>query len=487
MSWRFQRFAALLLGALASVALAPRAWPAQAAPAESLIVFVRSGASALDQRFQAQNLPELRALASEMGLELQMREVAEGLPADVHITPLIVYQNHRGRSIYQGRYTTLTRLRNFVRTARHVPQGQDRLVREDTLAWRSGQAILAAPLKLTELAGELPQGHDPSLFRTQALEALYSGFERLQLAERIELGRADRSFYLDVHPHRSADGRLSVSLAIFSQFHCKKPVFQRFEQALSGPWEERNAVLARAAVILEQALFEQLKDPDGGDGFDPVPADIERSDWDALGMALPTAPAGQSTAAGDVPLVRRWVLPAAPEGAPARLFFRFPAPLDSYTGEVQDLTAELELPADLRLARAAGRIEVQAARVTMGDPDLDEMLRSSMALNVRKHPTAGFRLESLASEGRPLAYGELTQAQAHGTFEMKGISIPLDVRASFEPVLSPEGQPRLVVEGAFSIRLGQPFEIDGPDGPAPANDTLLFDFSFELEPERDQG
>ena len=36
----------------------------------------------------------------------------------------MVYQNHRGRSVYQGRTTTPERIRNFIRTSRFVPPGK---------------------------------------------------------------------------------------------------------------------------------------------------------------------------------------------------------------------------------------------------------------------------------------------------------------------------------------------------------------------------
>ena len=94
-----------------------------------VIVFVQPGASAVDRTFQRDRLPEIRAIAEELGAALRVVDARRGAPAEVSLTPLIVYQNHRGRSIYQGRYSTAPRIRNLIRTARVAPQSDTPLVR----------------------------------------------------------------------------------------------------------------------------------------------------------------------------------------------------------------------------------------------------------------------------------------------------------------------------------------------------------------------
>ena len=47
----------------------------------------------------------------------------------------------------------------------------------------------------------------------------------------------------------------------------------------------------------------------------------------------------------------------------------------------------------------------------------------------------------------------------------------------FEPIVGEDGSARLTMRGSFEIRL-TPFAIDGPDGPSPADDTLVFDFNL---------
>jgi hypothetical protein len=82
---------------------------------EQLIIFTQPDGSAVESFFRENHLPQIRKIAQEMGVSVYEVDARKGSPAEVAITPLIVYQNHRGRSIYQGRTTTPTRIRNFIR------------------------------------------------------------------------------------------------------------------------------------------------------------------------------------------------------------------------------------------------------------------------------------------------------------------------------------------------------------------------------------
>jgi hypothetical protein len=62
--------------------------------------------------------------------------------------------------------------------------------------------------------------------------------------------------------------------------------------------------------------------------------------------------------------------------------------------------------------------------------------------------------------------------------------VPLTATVEIEPVLSSQGESLLIIRGGFEINLND-FMIDGPDGPVPANHTLLFDVNFTLTPKSD--
>ena len=61
-------------------------------------------------------------VAEQLAIPLRVIDASRGAPAEVLITPLLVYQDHRGRSFFEGRYVNIEKVRLFVRTARHVPQ-----------------------------------------------------------------------------------------------------------------------------------------------------------------------------------------------------------------------------------------------------------------------------------------------------------------------------------------------------------------------------
>jgi hypothetical protein len=241
------------------------------APAkEQLIVFVQGGASALDSEFRENNLPEIRKIAQEMDVSVQVFDARDGAPPEVTLTPMVVYQNHLGRSIYQGRTHTYDRIRNFIRTSRFVPQGETRLKREAIPIWRMGRERVWAPLKVSAVTGTQPPDYDNDMFQAEALGAIEKGFTNFSTQETADLDRADRGFYMDFYPWLSQDGTLYLSLALYSQFHCKEPIFHTEEQPIVGPWKDRIKYFQQAAALMEAEVEKRIKDPLGGDGFDAV-------------------------------------------------------------------------------------------------------------------------------------------------------------------------------------------------------------------------
>lgn len=477
---RLFRLTALAFGAILAAAAA-------ASAAEQLIIFVQPGASRVDAAFQERSLPEIRKLAEAMQVQVHRVDASRGAPPEVAITPLIVFQNHRGRSVYQGRYTTLERIRNFLRTSRFVPQAARDQVREETLVWQSGRARIWAPVKISRVTGAAPPGpgaYDHDAFVREARKAMESGLTRFKTADRVSLSRADRGFYMDLYPWLSDDGTLFISLALYSQFHCKSPVFEKKTDPLVGPWEERSRLFREAARILEAAVAAQTADPASGDGFDPVAASVPAPTWEQIGFPLPEAPkAAGAQPAADGPIPRKWRLAEPGPDDPPVIQFHFAAPLDHYRGEAARFQGALDLAEDLRLEGASGWVTADPASVTMGDGSLDSVLMGSLFLDVRNHPEAAFRITAVQGDGRPLAYGRMSVASVAGLFRLKGKEIPLNLAMEMEPVLGMDHQPRLLARGMFQIDLAV-FGIEGADGPAPANRSLVIDLFLPFSPDR---
>ncbi|MEO0514812.1 MAG: YceI family protein [Planctomycetota bacterium] len=456
-----------------------------AVPAEQLMVFVQPEASALAERFTAETLPELESLARESGVALVLVDVSEaaGVPEGVGITPLIAYQNHLGRSLYQGRYATLDRVRNFIRTSRFLPQGDEMLVRESLPVWDMGNAKVATPIKVTPL--ELEAGASPgdgALTVERLGRIIAEAGERFAWRDRVELGRSDRLFYTDYYPYLAADGTLYVSLALFSQFHCHEPVFTLMDGSLSGPWEDAAEVFARGATIFADEIARQLNESELGDGFDVVPSGTPVVSWEAVGFPLPPKPEGASAEAlANVQLAREWMIDEAAQELRPAVQFKFPAPLDAYAGEASSVTGTLTLGEGLSLEGMRGRFAADPASVTMGESDLDQAIHATM-LEVEAYPEAFFEINEVETDFGQPAFGVVAAAVLRGQFTMKGVLIPLTVPVSVEAFLGDDGEPRLSIDGRWEVRLLDPFGIEGPPGDAPANDTLIYTCHLVFEP-----
>jgi polyisoprenoid-binding protein YceI len=471
---------------------------AEAAEAgERLIVFVQPGVSEVSRHFDGEVQPGVEALAEEMGIAVQVFDVTEagGAPRPVGITPLLVYQNHRGRSIYQGRYTTLDRVRNFLRTARHVHQGSAALELDLLPVWDQGRASVATPLKITDLEGEVPAGFDAERFRQDAAAAILEADPRfrpdaeMRLARKVRLGRSDRLFYSDFYPYLGKDGRLYLNLALFSQFHCHEPVFVS-EQPIAGPWEKRNELFAEGFRVLADEVARQVRSTQYGDGFDPVPGPLPSGvTWADFGLPLPPAPAGATAEMpDDLELVQSWVMDEDVQASRPAVQFTFPAPLDMYTGEAQSVSGDLTLGDGLSLGAMRGRFVADPASVTMGESDLDAAIHGTMLL-VEEYPTSDFVIERVETDFDRPEFGQVAAAVLHGRFTMKGQSIPLTVPVSVEAFLGHDGRPRVSIDGTWRLRLLEPFGIEGAPGDPPTNDTLIFQchLVFKPVPENDHG
>ncbi|MBB6428384.1 YceI family protein [Algisphaera agarilytica] len=454
-------------------------------PAEQLIVFVQPGASELAERFASNDLPELEKLAKASGTALTVLEVGEsaGVPEGVGITPLIAYQNHLGRSIYQGRYATPDRVRNFIRTSRFLPQEGATLVRESLPVWDLGNAKVATPIKVTDLVlGEGASAKGVEITAASMAEAIGSADERFVWQDRVDLGRSDRMFYTDYYPYLAADGTLYLSLGLYSQFHCHEPVFTLMDGSLKGPIDQADEVFARGAKILADEIARQLGESRLGDGFDVVPSGTPVVSWEELGLPLPPKPEGASAEAlANVEIVREWVVDELAQNMRPAVQFKFPAPLDAYAGEVTSVSGELTLGEGLSLEGMRGRFVADPSTVTMGEEDLDDSIHTTM-LEVDSHPESFFVIEKIETEFDQPAFGTVAAAVMHGQFTMKGITIPLSVPASIEAFLGEDGKPRLSIDGRWEVRLLDPFGIEGPPGDAPTNDTLIYTCHLVFEP-----
>lgn len=452
--------------------------------ASRLIVFQQPG-SLTSRDFEEKTLPRLAAIAAQRGIVVDVRDATKGAPSDVHLTPLIVYQDEKGRSIFRGRYADVDRIAQFLRTAAAAPLAGAPIPYENAAVWHRERLAVVAPIKITGLTGVRPPQFEPAVFAARARRSVLAGLTRFHLERRVALEPADRAFYMDFHPYRDASGRLFVSTAIYSGFDCVTPIYSGFDEPVSGSFTQLDEVFARAAKRLEDTVARLSASSPVGDAFEPVSTLLPRPTWEALGLTLPAVTAESP---GRVPppaapkLPDRWVVDPELSKDPPPLQFRFAPPLDSYSGEVGTISGRIVLGKAARLRGATGTLDAQTGTVTMGDKTLDAELKSTI-LKVARHPTARFVLDPVDVAAAALSPGVPAPFTATGRFSLLGATAPLTVKAQAEPVLAEDGTWRLDVRAAFRVRLLEPFGLHGPDGPAPANDTILFDARFVLKPE----
>lgn len=453
-------------------------------PAEELLIFVQPEAEgAIAEAWRAEHLPAIRDAAAQLEIPVRRLDVADGVPDEVRITPFLVYQSARGRAFFQGRYADAGKVKHFLRTSRAIPAPSDELTKTDVAVRQVGRSRVYAPIKITDPAGKLPADGAVADFKHRAQAAVRAAFEAFEVRDRAELGPSDRAFYMDFYPYVDpvGEGELFVSVALFSQFNCIEPVYKSSEP-FRGPYARLDEVFARAVRALEDEVQRQIGGSPIGDGFDPIPAETPIKSWAELGLELPKMAGSIDPGAAPLPLAewpRHWKIAAAEHETP-RLIFRFPSPLERYSGEVRELTGSLVLPDSGELRGASGFIEAKTASVTMGEASLDKAVHQKM-IHIADFPTSRFTVDRFLPETEPLTFGRPARLHAQGAFHLMGRDVPLDVQGDVEPILGSGGEPRLRVRAAFELRLSAPFGIAGPDGPEPARDTLKFFLDFHLE------
>ena len=161
------RFAPLAV-ALSLLLRLPAAAIATTTGTDTLVVFTQPGKSDIARRFETESLTSITLAAEKLGIRAVTLDASKGAPAEVTVTPLLVFQNHRGRSIFQGRYADIGKVRHFLRTSRSVPQGEAPIVHDDVAIVTDGRARIVVKLKITGLEGDKPSGFDQSDFEKRA-------------------------------------------------------------------------------------------------------------------------------------------------------------------------------------------------------------------------------------------------------------------------------------------------------------------------------
>ena len=136
--------------------------------------------------------------------------------------------------------------------------------------------------------------------------------------------------------------------------------------------------------------------------------------------------------------------------------FKLDAPLESITGTGTGISGTLQFDLE-QPQNTSGRIVLDAASLTVGNPLMADHLRSDQWLDVAKHPTLVFEARQLRNVR---TQGAQTLADVTGQLTVKGITKEVTVPVSFtylpDKLGARVGDPKvkgdlLVVRAAFDI------------------------------------
>ncbi len=441
---------------------------------ETLIVFTQEA----DEHFLETCLPRIRDYAQSKGIRLEEKSVAQGVPANITVTPALVFQNDQGRSLYSSRYAEFSTIENFIRNSRLMSQTNGEFERSQVLVWEQGRAKIVAPLKITAMSGKVPRNYSADDFERQVKMQLGQGLQKFQWKEHIALQRSDRQFYLDLHPFATKEGKLYLSMQIFSQFSCKESVYDNFDQALEGRLEDPTEVLQQAASTFEREVQRIIQGSELGDAFTAIPSGVPVQTWDELGLSLPEREGSLNDFLQEVPPIPvNWQQPEALGQEIPMVQFRFRAPLDRYLGEIKQIQGTVDWDEATGMLR--GNFMADMSSLTMGMASFDEVVLKDY-VKVKKHPISSFQFETPLST-QSLDFGQTLNQKVAGTFELMGKKRPVEVIAKISPIIDSHGQARLLVNTTFELNVVKDFKIKGPDGPSPAREIMEFHLSFLMQ------
>ncbi len=455
---------------------------------EQIIVFLQEKSTDVEEDFKENILPSLEKYAADEHIEIIVKKVEEGIPKEVFFTPAVVFQNKLGRSFYTGRLNQVSKVKNFIRTSRLIPQKGKGIPKKNILIWQNERMKIAAPIKITELNGDLPEDFDMKEFLGNANAAAQKGTDNFKLVSSTTLNRMDRSFYMDMYPHRGKDNQLYITLALFSQFHCVEPIYTNEDNPIKGSYDDYKALFHLATAQLEKEIIKRMISPERGDGFDIISQKISVKPWSSLGVGLPTGNRKNVPIAYNIPQERprrlsdkkNWqFLGKVDEDTPI-IQFSFQAPLDFYTGEVDIMEGQLQLEDSFDITSGKGEFRIPVEKLTMGDPDLDAAIHY-LILKAEKYPEAVFNINKIISQSKGMMMNQVTPFTMEGNLELRGIKQPALVKGQVEPIFK-EGKELLRFFATLSINIREGYEIEkGPDGPKEERETMVFYLNFLLD------
>lgn len=444
---------------------------------EELIIFVQK---ATDSQFTLDNIKALEAYMLEHNITTKIIDIDKtGAPKEIGYTPFIVYRNHIGQKIFKGRYTSYKRLLNFIRTVRRLPSADISYEEKNVFVWKQERSNLVIKLKITDPQGSLGKSFNAKKFQKEYLKGLKNGFSPAQHKNSTSVGNSDELIYCSFYPYIGEDGKIYVSSEIHSHYDCHTAIYQQFDAPSTG-----NSVDEAFTAASKNALKEiqrQVVESKLGDAMNYT-KNTKITTWDDLELRTLKAPEKSTQKEfADITFPKEWVVAGPLDESTPILSFNFPPPLRHYGGELKTATGSIALNQAQSLESAKGEFVVDVASIEMGESELTQAVLESM-LYAKKYPNATLVFKKIIGENLKLTLGTITTARVEGDLTMLEKTAPIVASAQFEPFLDENGALRLHIYTQFTINdLKGNYTVAGPDGPAEANNKMLFSASLLMK------
>ena len=445
---------------------------------EQLIIFTQPS----DKLFLSETLSQISSFTETEDIQLLEFSAKDGLPKNITSTPAIIYRNDKGASTFAGRYTSMSTIKNFIRSARVITQKITTLKKENTYLMESGKMQIAASIKITDLQ-YLDQSISPGIrsddFLQYANQGIKNGLKDFQLKEFIQLKRTDRIFYLDFHPYLVNKDSLILSLELYSQFSCIDPIYKSLGLKVMG--SDISDVFKQASVILKNEILKSLSSSTIGDGHSPVLSNNRIKELQNFEIINPVSSSNEFAAVDpNRKLPKQWIYKSAVSNKLPILQFNFIEPLTRYAGEISLLKGSIGLNSKNKLIN--GLFEATMKSLTMGEESFDKKVLKEY-VKARSNPKSIFTTNEIINP-EPLEWLKTTSITATGSMSLMKKSKPITVEANITPYIDQAGDEVLLVQANWSMNITDGWDIEGPDGPDPAKKTLEFSMNILMQPSK---
>lgn len=434
---------------------------------EKLLIFISDTThSYADREFVKSYLPSLREYAMTDEVEVVIRPAAQGVLPSTTCTPAIYFYTGRELKYYNGRYKELNRIQNFIRSSRSIPLSEATDTISHCYTLRDGKMHYTMPIKVSPVTGK---GKNLGMVRGSLDRLFQKDFSGASYQSQATHPYFGRKYYFDFHPY--VNGKyVYISVEVYSEFHCKEPIYSSPSPLVAKADEVVNLVLSAKRAALH-AMFQNIDHGQYGDAHQVIPTDHPSLSLESLDIQVGST---QNTNQAPFPdqLPDHWVFEKALN--PKTPIIQFGIPNTIYIGEINELSA------DLRLSTMQGFATALQRTLFMGDQGLEESVRERILTD--QFPSSTLRLNQVIKEpNTPINRYQTYEYLLQGELSFVGKTIDEEVLLRLTPFVDQDNVLKLYCNAEFKLLLQRQFGIESGVGDGVEEDTVEFYLNFVMK------